>query len=70
MVQESWKTPLRIIQDYGRIPAKCQELGVAIFDLDPTLVADHQSGTKENIAKSKEEFTNLAKAILKVLAAY
>ncbi len=70
LVQESWKNPLQIIQDYGRIPAKCQELGVAIFDLDPALVADHQSGTKENIEKSKEEFTNLAKAILKVLAAY
>ncbi len=70
LVQESWKKPLQIIQDYGRIPAKCQELGVAIFDLDPALVPDNQLGTKENIEKSKEEFTNLSAAILKVLAAY
>lgn len=70
LVQESWNNPLQIIQDYGRIPSKCQELGVAIFDLDPELLADHQLGTKENIEKAKEEFSNLAMAILKVLAAY
>ena len=70
LVQESWKNPLNIIQDYGRIPAKCQELGVAIFDLDPTLVADNQLGTKENIEKSKEEFANLSNNILKILSAF
>ncbi|MBI5022645.1 MAG: AAA family ATPase [Candidatus Magasanikbacteria bacterium] len=70
LVQESWKNPLQIIQDYGRIPAKCQEIGVAIFDLDPTFVHENQLGTKENIEKSKEEFANLSMAILKVLAAY
>jgi len=70
LVEESWKNPLNIIQDYGRIPAKCQELGVAIFDLDPALIADNQQGTKENIEKSKEEFANLSKNILKVLSAY
>lgn len=70
LVEESWKNPLNIIQDYGRIPAKCQELGVAIFDLDPTLIADNQQGTKENIEKSKEEFANLSKNILKTLSAY
>ncbi len=70
LVQESWKNPLQIVQDYGRIPAKCQELGVAIYDLDPVLVADHQLGTKENIEKSKEEFSNLTTAILKVLTEY
>ncbi|HLD34394.1 MAG TPA: AAA family ATPase [Patescibacteria group bacterium] len=70
LVAESWKIPLQIIQDYGRIPAKCQELGVAIFDLDPALLAERQLGTKENIEKSKEEFANLSKAILKVLAMY
>lgn len=42
----------------------------ALIDLDPALVAEHQSGTKENIEKSKEEFTNLAQAILKALAVY
>lgn len=70
LVEASWKNPLQIIQDYGRIPAKCQELGVAIFELDPALIADNQQGTKENIEKSKEEFTGLADSLLKVLTAY
>ncbi|PIT93000.1 MAG: hypothetical protein COU06_02365, partial [Candidatus Harrisonbacteria bacterium CG10_big_fil_rev_8_21_14_0_10_38_8] len=70
LVEESWKSPLNIIQDYGRIPAKCQELGVAIFDLDPTLIPENQQGTKENIEKSKEEFTNLSRSILKILTDY
>jgi len=70
LVQESWKNPLNIIQDYGRIPSKCQDLGVAIFDLDPMLIADNQLGTKENIEKSKEEFTNLSNNILKIISAY
>ena len=70
LVEKSWKEPLQIIQDYGRIPSKCQELGVAIFDLDPAMVADHQQGTKENIEKATEEFSALSEGIIKVLAAY
>lgn len=70
LVEASWKAPLQIVQDYGRIPSKCQDLGVAIFDLDPALVADHQLDTKENIEKSKEEFANLSSSILRVLATY
>lgn len=70
LVEASWRNPLQSIQDYGRIPAKCQELGVAIFDLDPALVADNQQGTKENIEKSKEEFSGLTTSLLKVLEAY
>lgn len=70
LVQESWKNLLNIIQDYGRIPAKCQELGVAIFDLDPSLIAENQTGTKENIEKSKEEFSALSKNILNILSRY
>ncbi|MEK7621871.1 MAG: AAA family ATPase [Patescibacteria group bacterium] len=70
LVEESWKHPLQIIQDYGRIPSKCQELGVAIFELDPAMITDNQQGTKENIEKSKEEFAALSSAILKVLNAY
>lgn len=70
LVEASWKNPLQIIQDYGRIPAKCQELGVAIFELDPALVADNQQGTKENIEKSKEQFTGLTTSLLKVLEMY
>ncbi len=70
LVEKSWKDPLCIIQDYGRIPAKCQEVGVAIFDLDPSLVDDIQVGTKENIEKSKEEFKVLSNKILQTLAEY
>src|SRR3989338_2648392 len=70
LVEASWKNPLHVIQDYGRIPAKCQELGVAIFELDPSLIADHQQGTKENLEKAKEEFSGLADALVKVLSAY
>jgi chromosome partitioning protein len=70
LVRQSWETPLQIVQDYGRIPSKCQELGVAIFDLDPALVADNQQGTKDNIEKAREEFTHLSGAILKTLGAY
>ena len=70
LVQESWKNPLQIIQDYGRIPAKCQDLGVAIYDLDPAQIAENQQGTKENIEKAKEEFANLSTAILRVLSLY
>lgn len=67
LVEQSWKKPLQIIQDYGRIPAKCQELGVAIFQLDPVLIAEHQQGTKDNIRKAKEEFANLSGNIIKIL---
>jgi cellulose biosynthesis protein BcsQ len=70
LVEASWKDPLQIIQDYGRIPAKCQELGVAIFNLNPALIADHHQGTKENIEKSKEEFDSLSDNILKILSSY
>jgi len=70
LVEKSWKTPLAEIQDYGRIPAICQDLGVAIFDLDPAIIADRQEGTKNNIEKSMEEFETLSQAIVQVLAAY
>ena len=70
LVEKSWKFPLAIIQDYGRIPAKCQDVGVAIFDLDPGLIEDIQRGTKENIEKSKEEFAGLSKEVLNVLSEY
>ncbi|KKR04213.1 MAG: Cobyrinic acid ac-diamide synthase [Parcubacteria group bacterium GW2011_GWC2_39_14] len=70
LVEQSWKNPLAIIQDYGRIPAKCQEVGMAIFDLDPDLVEEVHQGTKENIEKSKLEFAELSQKILKILAEY
>ena len=70
LVEESWKNPLATIQDYGRIPAKCQEVGAAIFDLDPNCVEEIHQGTKENIEKSKEEFKSLAGRILEILTEY
>lgn len=70
LVEKSWKNSLAEIQDYGRIPAKCQEVGVAIFDLDPACIEEMHLGTKENIEKSKEEFGELSKKILKILADY
>ena len=70
LVEESWQKPLQVIQHYGRIPSKCQELGKAIFDLDPSLITDQHQGTKENIEKSKEEFSNLSQSIQKVLELY
>jgi len=70
LVEKSWKNPIQIVQDYGTIPAKCQELGVAIFDLDPNLVAEMHQDTKENIEKSKEEFKGLSENILEILSEY
>jgi len=70
LVEKSWRTPLAEIQDYGTIPAKCQDLGMAIFDLDSNLVADHQQGTKNNIDKSKEEFFHLTDSIIQVLKVF
>jgi len=70
LVEKSWKSPLAEIQDYGRIPAKCQEIGVAIFDLDPNCIDEIHIGTKDNIEKSKEEFAHLSGNILKILTDY
>lgn len=70
LVERSWRDPLASIQDYGRIPAKCQELGKAIFDLDPASIDETHQGTIENIEKSKEEFGSLSERILKILTDY
>lgn len=70
LVEKSWKISLANIQDYGRIPAKCQEIGVAIFDLDPSLIDKVHIGTKENIEKSKKEFKALSDEILEILAKF
>ncbi len=70
LVEKSWKEPLAEIQDYGRIPAVCQDLGVAIFDLDPKYISDYQEGTKNNIEKSKEEFGHLSDSIVNILNQY
>ena len=58
------------IQDYGLMPAKCQEELVALFELDPDTIANNQVGTKENIEKSKQEFEILDNNILEILKKY
>lgn len=70
LVEKSWNTPISILQDYGRIPAKCMELGSAIFDLDPENINDLHVGTKDNIEKSKEQFKIFAQNILQILQEY
>jgi cellulose biosynthesis protein BcsQ len=70
LVEKSWKSSLAIIQDYGKIPAKCQKTEVAIFDLDPKCVKEIHIGTRENIEKAKEEFKNLSNNIISILSEY
>lgn len=70
LVAASAEKSLHDIQDYGRIPALCQEYGKAIFDIDPAKVEANQIGTRENIEKAKEEFGELADNILAILAKY
>lgn len=70
LVEKSWKEPLSIIQDYGMIPAKCQEIGSAIFDLDMSIAEKVAIGTGKNIEKSKEEFNELSRRVLAVLSSY
>jgi len=70
LVEKSWKSSLQQIQDYGRIPAKCQEIGSAIFDLPQKYIEEIHQGTKENIEKAKIEFESLSTKILKILAEF
>lgn len=70
LVAASSANSLHDIQDYGRIPALCQEYGKAIFDIDPAKVEANQIGTRENIEKAKEEFGELADNILAILQNY
>jgi cellulose biosynthesis protein BcsQ len=70
LVAMSHEHPLGIIQDYGLIPAKCQELSSAIFDISPEVAASLQFGTKENVEKAKQEFEYLAGNIIQVLEKY
>lgn len=70
LVAASYDSSLHDIQDYGRIPAMCQETGDAIFTVDPAKVEANQVGTKENIVKAKEEFDELSDKILGILAKY
>lgn len=70
LVATSSANALGNIQDYGLMPAKCQEESIALFELDPETIANNQVGTKENIEKSKVEFEILCNNILEVLNRY
>ena len=70
LVEKSWENPLGLIQDYGTLPAKHQETGTAIFDLDPESVAKKHQGTIQNIEKSKKEFKDLSENVLDILSEY
>lgn len=70
LVEQSWKNPLDIIQDYGQLAAFCQEKCSAIFNLNAEEVLKFKQGTKENVEKSKEEFNRLSDKILEILKNY
>ena len=70
LVVSSSVNALGNIQDYGLMPAKCQEESKALFELDPETIANNQVGTKENIEKSKVEFELLCNNILNILHKY
>lgn len=70
LVATSHERSLHEIQDYGRIPALCQEHGIAIYNVDPKKLEVQQLGTKENIEKAKEEFNELSDRIIELLNAY
>lgn len=70
LVAKSSESALGNIQDYGLIPAKCQDISSAIFDLDPEIASSLNLGTKENLEKAKKEFEELSENILNVLSKY
>ena len=70
LVATSHERALQEIQDYGRIPALCQETGDAVFTVDPKKLEATQIGTKENIEKAKDEFGALSESMLAILHAY
>lgn len=70
LVAKSYQHSLHGIQDYGRIPALCQEHGIAIYNVDPKKLEAQHLGTKENIDKAKEEFDELTTSMLGVLDQY
>jgi chromosome partitioning protein len=70
LVAATCESSLQDIQDYGRIPAICQETGDAIFTISPAKFEANQIGTKANIEKAKEEFDELSDKILAILEKY
>ena len=70
LVENSWHEPLAITQDYGQLTPLSQQKCKAIFHISPEEVPENQAGTKENIEKSKKEFSDLADKVLSILTAY
>jgi cellulose biosynthesis protein BcsQ len=70
LVEKSWTNSLQIIQDYGQLPALCQENSQAIFNLDPEEVVKLKKGTRENVEKAIKEFDHLSENILSILKDY
>lgn len=70
LVAKSAEKSLQDIQDYGRLPAITHESGVAIFDIDPNRDGVTEPGSRENIAKAKQEFNDLADGIIDILQEY
>jgi chromosome partitioning protein len=70
LVEQSWKDPLAIIQDYGQLAPLGQAKSKAIFNIEPQELKDNAQGTKENLEKSKKEFCGLADKILSILGHY
>lgn len=70
LVEKSWANPLQVIQDYGQLPAMCQENSEAIFNLDPVEVVKLRQGTRENVEKAILEFDLLSNNILSILQNY
>jgi cellulose biosynthesis protein BcsQ len=70
LVEKSWRNPLQVVQDYGTLPALCQDKAEAIFDLDPKEVEKLKKGTRENVEKAIIEFGQLSNNILAVLQDY
>lgn len=70
LLEKSWKAPLQIIQDYGKLVSISQRINKAVFDIDLKDIKSFQQGTKENLNKAKEEFPKLGDEILKILTQY
>ncbi len=70
LVEQSWKTPVQQIQDYGKLAPLCQLLSKPIIDIMPNELGANEFGTKENLEKAKQEFDVLSSNILGILEKY
>jgi len=71
LVEESWKSELALIKDFGQLSPLAQIKNKAIFNLNPTVDGfENVQGTKENLEQSQKEFTDLSGKILEILSEY